>query len=99
MVAAVVGSEERAEVEREWKRWQRQVAVRRRICRELWDRCSEVVPEGVTREELWVCVIVIIIFITNLFLLGWVLMDVCRNRWGWRGVCDVWYTRGMHVSC
>ncbi|OJJ84108.1 putative TBP interacting domain protein [Aspergillus glaucus CBS 516.65] len=48
-----VSPEERAEVEREWKRWQRQVNVRRRICRDMWMKCSEVVPEGMTREELW----------------------------------------------
>lgn len=50
-----VSLEERAEIEREWKCCQRQVNVRRRICRDMWMKCSEVVPEGMTREELWVC--------------------------------------------
>lgn len=46
---------ERAEIEQEWRRWQRHVNIRSRICRDLWRRCSEVVPNGITREELWVC--------------------------------------------
>lgn len=45
---------EREKLEKEWKQWQRHVIVRRRICRELWGQCSEILPEGVTAEELWV---------------------------------------------
>lgn len=45
---------ERQKLEAECKRWQRHVSVRRRICRELWGQCSEVLPEGVTAAELWV---------------------------------------------
>jgi 26S proteasome regulatory subunit (ATPase 3-interacting protein) len=45
---------ERAKLETEWKQWQRQVGIRRRICCELWGRCSEVLPENVTAPELWV---------------------------------------------
>lgn len=48
-----VSLEERTKIEREWKIWQRHVNVRRRICRELWGRCSDVLPEDMTREELW----------------------------------------------
>lgn len=44
----------RAKLETEWKQWQRHASVRRRICRELWGQCSEVVPEGMTAVELWV---------------------------------------------
>ncbi|KAJ6086952.1 hypothetical protein N7467_005866 [Penicillium canescens] len=44
---------ERAKLETEWKQWQRQVGIRRRICCELWGRCSEVLPENVTAPELW----------------------------------------------
>lgn len=46
--------EARAQLERDWKEWQRHAAVRRRICRELWGRCSEVLPEDTTAPELWV---------------------------------------------
>lgn len=53
----IVDDAERAHIEKEWKRW-RGLAVRReRAFRELWARCSEVVPEGMTRDELWVCFI------------------------------------------
>lgn len=49
---SAVSPEEQQAVENEWKYWQRQAHVRRRICNELWERCSEVVPEDMTREEL-----------------------------------------------
>ena len=45
---------ERARAENEWKVWQKHVKVRKRICRELWERCTEVLPEDTTKEELWV---------------------------------------------
>lgn len=48
--------EERARLEQEWKQWQRHAATRRRICRELWGRCTEVLPEDMTSRELWVSV-------------------------------------------
>ncbi|KAF7715096.1 Uncharacterized protein PECH_007653 [Penicillium ucsense] len=44
----------RAQLERDWTQWQRHARLRRRICRELWECCSEVLPEGVaTAAELW----------------------------------------------
>ncbi|OQE29767.1 hypothetical protein PENSTE_c002G06050 [Penicillium steckii] len=45
--------EQRATLESEWKYWQRQATLRRRICRDLWGRCSEVLPENITASELW----------------------------------------------
>lgn len=51
----VVDPAEREHVEQEWKRWRGLAARRERGFRELWGRCSEVVPEGMTRGELWVC--------------------------------------------
>ena len=50
----VVSQDERMQVEGDWKFWQYQVTTRRRICRELWARCSEVLPEDMTSEDLWV---------------------------------------------
>lgn len=38
----------------EWKRWRNCVAVRRRICKALWDSCTEVLPDDMSRGELWV---------------------------------------------
>jgi 26S proteasome regulatory subunit (ATPase 3-interacting protein) len=50
----MVTAEEQQRVESEWKKWQRQAIVRKRICRELWERCTEVLPEGVrSKAELW----------------------------------------------
>jgi 26S proteasome regulatory subunit (ATPase 3-interacting protein) len=43
-------------VRKDWKLWQVQARVRERICRDLWLKCSETLPEGTTREELWVCI-------------------------------------------
>ena len=40
--------------EKDWNHWQNQANIRRRICRDLWRKCSEVMPENMTREELWV---------------------------------------------
>ena len=45
---------ERAKIESEWGFWRKHVNVRRRICRELWRRCSEVLPGDMTHEELQV---------------------------------------------
>ncbi|KAL5361864.1 hypothetical protein BJX96DRAFT_152951 [Aspergillus floccosus] len=50
-----VSADERAEIERQWRYWQRQAHVRSRICCDLWLRCSEVLPDDMTAEELWVC--------------------------------------------
>ncbi|OAX81395.1 hypothetical protein ACJ72_04267 [Emergomyces africanus] len=50
----VVSAEEQEKVDGEWKAWKARVVGRKRICREMWERCSEVLPEGVKRkEELW----------------------------------------------
>lgn len=48
--------EEREELERGWKQWQRHATLRRRICRDLWGKCTEVLPENMTSNELWVCI-------------------------------------------
>ncbi|KAJ5424929.1 Chitin synthase activator (Chs3) [Penicillium cf. griseofulvum] len=48
-----ISPEEREKLEKEWKYWQRHANVRRRICRDLWGQCSEVLPEGMTAAELW----------------------------------------------
>ncbi|PKX91581.1 putative TBP interacting domain protein [Aspergillus novofumigatus IBT 16806] len=49
-----VSPEERAKLGKEWRRWNRIASVRKTICRDLWSRCLEVVPDNVSREELWV---------------------------------------------
>lgn len=49
-----VSPEERAKLGQEWRRWNKIASVRKRICRDLWSNCLEVVPDSVSREELWV---------------------------------------------
>ncbi|WEW60390.1 hypothetical protein PRK78_005875 [Emydomyces testavorans] len=49
-----VSAEEKAGVEKERRTWQKHVAVRKKICQEMWMRCVEVLPEAVQgNEELW----------------------------------------------
>ncbi|KAJ5469463.1 hypothetical protein N7539_009081 [Penicillium diatomitis] len=56
----------RAQLERDWTQWQRHARLRRRICRELWESCSEVLPEGVaTAAELWESVYSCSLFFSN----------------------------------
>ncbi|KAJ5726462.1 uncharacterized protein N7483_007819 [Penicillium malachiteum] len=45
---------ERENLENEWKEWQRHATLRRRMCRDLWGRCTEVLPDNMTLSELWV---------------------------------------------
>lgn len=49
--------EEKEAVDREWLQWSKKAGVRKKICLELWEFCTEEVPEGKTKEELWVCII------------------------------------------
>lgn len=46
-------------VDRDWVQWSRKAGVRKKICLELWEICTEEVPDGKTREELWVCTIIL----------------------------------------
>lgn len=46
--------EEKEAVDREWAQWSKKAGVRKKICLELWAFCTEEVPEGMTKEELWV---------------------------------------------
>ncbi|KAL4815988.1 hypothetical protein BDW67DRAFT_185131 [Aspergillus spinulosporus] len=52
-VSVEVSPQEKEKVRKDWKIWQNRQSVRARICRDLWRKCSETLPEGVTREELW----------------------------------------------
>lgn len=53
-MAVAISPEERTRLENEWKAWFRQASIRRRICRDMWERCSEVLPGGMSAMELWV---------------------------------------------
>ncbi|KAI9723786.1 MAG: hypothetical protein M1812_001086 [Candelaria pacifica] len=49
-----VSAEERALVEKEWKEAKRVGDVRRKGCMSLWADLSEQLPEGITKDEMWV---------------------------------------------
>lgn len=49
-----VSPEEKDEVAKAWREWSRKATVRRKICMDLWDFCTEEMQEGQTREDLWV---------------------------------------------
>ncbi|BAE63276.1 unnamed protein product [Aspergillus oryzae RIB40] len=51
--AREVDEEGRTITKRVWERWQKRVNLRRKVCRDLWRRCLEMVDKDVTREELW----------------------------------------------
>ena len=48
---------EREEAEKLWRQWSRKAASRKRFCLDMWDYCTEELPEGQSKEELWVCLI------------------------------------------
>ena len=47
-------AEEKETVQKEWREWSKKAGVRKKICMELWEMCTEVIEEGKTKEELWV---------------------------------------------
>ena len=49
-----VSLDEKGAVEREWRDWKKKMMVRKKICLELWEMCTEVIEVGKTKEELWV---------------------------------------------
>ncbi|KAL4959966.1 putative TBP interacting domain protein [Aspergillus stella-maris] len=51
--ATDVSPQEKENVRKDWRIWQNQARVRARICRDLWRKCSETLPEGMTREGFW----------------------------------------------
>ncbi|KAB8269638.1 TBPIP-domain-containing protein [Aspergillus minisclerotigenes] len=51
--AKEVDEEGRTITKRVWECWQKRVNLRRKVCRDLWRRCLEMVDKDVTREELW----------------------------------------------
>lgn len=49
-----VSPKQKEEVRKDWKSSQSESKTRARICRDLWRKCSETLPDGMTREGLWV---------------------------------------------
>ncbi|THC95470.1 hypothetical protein EYZ11_005064 [Aspergillus tanneri] len=48
-----ISKEEKSDIHQDWKSWRRHVSLRSRICRDLWQKCSEVMPGNMSRTELW----------------------------------------------
>lgn len=49
-----VSAEEKEAADKDWKLWTRRASVREKICMEVWAHLTEELPEGKTKEELWV---------------------------------------------
>ncbi|KAJ5116477.1 hypothetical protein N7456_000825 [Penicillium angulare] len=45
--------QEREKLEQDWKQWQRHTTLRRRMCQDLWGKCTEILPDNMTLQELW----------------------------------------------
>lgn len=52
--AKPVSSEAKRDVDNAWTQWQRHWTARKKIAMDVWAHVTEVVPEGTTKEELWV---------------------------------------------
>lgn len=49
-----VSTEAKEEAEKTWRLWSKKAASRKRICLDVWSYCTEELPEGQTKEDLWV---------------------------------------------
>lgn len=50
----VVTPDRQEAVDREWETWRKHANKRKKICREMWYKCTEVLPEGINnRDEMW----------------------------------------------
>ena len=49
-----VSSKEKEEVDQAWKEWSKKARVKKNLCMDLWAFCTEEMPEGQTKEDLWV---------------------------------------------
>ena len=71
--------EEKEAVDQEWRQWSRKAGARKKICLELWEFCTEEVPEGMTKGELWVR-------ITLSSVARWLFIGGClQEEWGLEG--------------
>lgn len=49
-----VSSDEKAVIDQAWAEWQRKWHTRKKIAMDVWAHATEVLPEGMAKEELWV---------------------------------------------
>jgi len=52
-----VSEAEKSAVRLAHKTWEKHANGRRRIFKDLWYKCVDHLPDGKTKEELWVCLI------------------------------------------
>ena len=52
-----VSEAEKSAVRLAHKTWEKHASGRRRIFKDLWYKCVDHLPDGKTKEELWVCLI------------------------------------------
>ena len=56
--------DEKQAVDKAWREWSRKASSRMKICMELWAVSTEEIERGKTKEELWVCVLLRVIYHT-----------------------------------
>jgi 26S proteasome regulatory subunit (ATPase 3-interacting protein) len=49
-----VSADERDKAEREFKMWRTRAATRKKIAMELWEMLTEELPDGMSKEDMWV---------------------------------------------
>ena len=49
-----ISAEEKAEVDKSWKLWTYKANTRKKGCMDLWGAICENLPEGKTKQDLWV---------------------------------------------
>ena len=49
-----VSPQEKAEVDQAWRLWNSRANTRKKVCMEVWALVTEEMPDGKTKEELWV---------------------------------------------
>ena len=53
---STVSTAESLAVDKSWKDWSSHANARRKICMNIWGEIVEALPEGKTKEELWVSI-------------------------------------------
>ena len=61
-VVKPVSLEEKDTVDKTWAYWAKKARLRKKICLDMWAMLSEEVPEGMTKEDLWVRPILSFVF-------------------------------------
>ena len=74
--------QEKATVDGERSRWMMKAGIRKKICMELWEMCTEELPEGKTKVELWASTVLM------RTLVGSLISGCTQEEWGLEGEED-----------